>query len=56
MKEIYDDDFFEGLDGVANALDNIDASEYRKKNPSLLYSGYSKEFKIDNVCKYCEGF
>lgn len=23
---IYDDDFFEDLDGVANALDNIDAS------------------------------
>ena len=22
---VYNDDFFEGLDGVANALDNIDA-------------------------------
>jgi ubiquitin-activating enzyme E1 len=24
---VYDDDFFENLDGVANALDNIDASK-----------------------------
>lgn len=24
---VYDDDFFESLDGVANALDNIDASK-----------------------------
>lgn len=26
-ENIYTDDFFEGLDGVANALDNIEASE-----------------------------
>ena len=26
-EEIYDDQFFESLDGVANALDNVDASE-----------------------------
>lgn len=25
---VYDDDFFESLHGVANALDNIDASMY----------------------------
>ena len=24
-ERVYDDDFFEGLDGVANALDNVDA-------------------------------
>lgn len=28
-ERIYDDDFFESLDGVANALDNVDA---RKEN------------------------
>uniref|UniRef100_A0A673BGQ5 E1 ubiquitin-activating enzyme n=1 Tax=Sphaeramia orbicularis TaxID=375764 RepID=A0A673BGQ5_9TELE len=27
-ERIYDDDFFEGLDGVANALDNVDARMY----------------------------
>lgn len=27
-ERIYDDDFFENLDGVANALDNVDASRY----------------------------
>lgn len=26
-EKVYDDDFFEALDGVANALDNVDASE-----------------------------
>ena len=26
-QEIYDDAFFEALDGVANALDNVDASK-----------------------------
>ncbi len=29
-ENIYTDDFFEGLDGVANALDNVDASKWRK--------------------------
>ncbi|GCC47091.1 hypothetical protein chiPu_0031178, partial [Chiloscyllium punctatum] len=24
-EKVYDDDFFEALDGVANALDNVDA-------------------------------
>lgn len=28
MLEIYNDDFFEALDGVTNALDNIDASKF----------------------------
>ncbi|XP_014749203.1 PREDICTED: ubiquitin-like modifier-activating enzyme 1, partial [Sturnus vulgaris] len=27
-ERVYDDDFFEGLDGVANALDNVDARLY----------------------------
>uniref|UniRef100_A0A8C3F3V9 E1 ubiquitin-activating enzyme n=1 Tax=Chrysemys picta bellii TaxID=8478 RepID=A0A8C3F3V9_CHRPI len=27
-ERVYDDDFFEGLDGVANALDNVDARMY----------------------------
>lgn len=26
-EKIYDDDFFESLNGVANALDNVDARE-----------------------------
>lgn len=26
-EHVYDDDFFEQLDGVANALDNVDASK-----------------------------
>ena len=28
MLETYNDDFFEALDGVTNALDNVDASKY----------------------------
>lgn len=28
-EKVYDDDFFESLDGVANALDNVDAREYK---------------------------
>lgn len=31
-ERVYDDDFFESLDGVANALDNVDA---RKKSRRL---------------------
>lgn len=27
-ENIYTDDFFEGLSGVANALDNVDASKF----------------------------
>ena len=27
-ERIYDDDFFQNLDGVANALDNVDAREF----------------------------
>lgn len=27
-ERVYDDDFFEALDGVANALDNVDAREH----------------------------
>ncbi|KAL0158376.1 hypothetical protein M9458_046452, partial [Cirrhinus mrigala] len=27
-EKVYDDDFFESLDGVANALDNVDARMY----------------------------
>lgn len=34
-QETYDDTFFEALDGVANALDNVDASE------SMLYNNYN---------------
>lgn len=29
-ERIYDDDFFESLDGVANALDNVDARKRQK--------------------------
>jgi ubiquitin-activating enzyme E1 len=43
-EHIYDDEFFEGLDGVANALDNIDARMYMDRRcvyyrKSLLESG-----------------
>ena len=30
-EDVYDDAFFESLDGVANALDNVDASKYPHK-------------------------
>lgn len=33
-ERVYDDDFFESLDGVANALDNVDA---RKINKTFCY-------------------
>lgn len=36
-ERVYDDDFFESLDGVANALDNVDA---RKKNVATKLSVY----------------
>ena len=36
-ENVYDDNFFESLDGVANALDNVDASE--SKYILILYSG-----------------
>ncbi len=32
-EDTYDDAFFESLDGVANALDNVDASECRMEDP-----------------------
>lgn len=35
-ERIYDDDFFESLDGVANALDNVDASGYLGRRFSCL--------------------
>jgi len=43
-ENIYDDDFMEGLDGVANALDNVDARMYMDRRcvyyrKSLLESG-----------------
>lgn len=34
-ERVYDDDFFESLDGVANALDNVDASVYLPITDSL---------------------
>ncbi|XP_038066998.1 ubiquitin-like modifier-activating enzyme 1 isoform X2 [Patiria miniata] len=43
-ENVYNDDFFEGLDGVANALDNVDARMYMDRRcvyyrKSLLESG-----------------
>lgn len=39
-ERIYDDDFFESLDGVANALDNVDARKrWDIKNNSLITRG-----------------
>lgn len=35
-ERVYDDDFFESLDGVANALDNVDARKRLRKNIFLL--------------------
>jgi molybdopterin/thiamine biosynthesis adenylyltransferase len=31
LLDIYDDDFFESLDGVTNALDNVEARKYLNK-------------------------
>ncbi|NXW61210.1 UBA1 enzyme, partial [Eurystomus gularis] len=44
LQRVYDDDFFEGLDGVANALDNVDARLYMDRRcvyyrKALLESG-----------------
>ncbi len=39
-ENIYTDAFFEGLDGVANALDNVDASKFRKNIKLSLSKGY----------------
>ena len=39
-ENVYDDNFFESLDGVANALDNVDASEL---DCSTLCTGYSDD-------------
>lgn len=33
-ESVYDDEFFEALDGVANALDNVDARESSLALPS----------------------
>jgi len=33
--EVYNDDFFESLDGIANALDNVDASKLTKDQYSF---------------------
>lgn len=40
-ERIYDDDFFESLDGVANALDNVDARKrwWDIKNNCLITRG-----------------
>lgn len=35
-ENIYTDDFFEALDGVANALDNIDASKFFENSFQLF--------------------
>ena len=47
-ENIYTDDFFEALDGVANALDNVDASMlfydttvYRENFAPVLFSPFS---------------
>ena len=34
-EDIYTDDFFEALDGVANALDNVDARKYLLVKPTI---------------------
>lgn len=39
-ENIYTDDFFEQLDGVANALDNVDASESIKINIFVKYTAF----------------
>lgn len=36
-ERVYDDDFFESLDGVTNALDNVDA---RKEHNSILTASF----------------
>ncbi|KAI4823490.1 hypothetical protein KUCAC02_012073 [Chaenocephalus aceratus] len=50
-ERVYDDDFFESLDGVTNALDNVDARMYmdrrcvyyRKTLTGVRYFGYQRQ-------------
>lgn len=50
MIDIYDDSFFEQLDGVANALDNIDAS--KSCVLSFLYFDCMKFHRLIIKCNY----
>lgn len=36
-ENVYDDEFFERLDGVANALDNVDARIYMDRRSDSSY-------------------
>eukprot|EP00741_Cyanophora_paradoxa_P000064 tig00000057_g61.t1 len=47
-EEVYDDDFFEALDGVANALDNVQASEAA---PDALDNVQARLY-VDRRCVY----
>ncbi len=42
-ENIYTDDFFEKLDGVANALDNVDASELGRRRWTAIPLGKIQE-------------
>lgn len=37
-ENVYDDEFFERLDGVANALDNVDARIYMDRRSDSSYN------------------
>lgn len=62
-ERVYDDDFFESLDGVANALDNVDA---RKINRTSCYDIVLMNFSFKKknhimymsstcLCRYVHG-
>ena len=57
-ENVYDDNFFDRLDGVANALDNVDARVYMDRRcvyyrKPLLESGtLGKLIGTENICKY----
>lgn len=41
-ENVYDDEFFERLDGVANALDNVDARIYMDRRSDSSYNNLVK--------------
>ena len=43
-ESVYDDTFFEALDGVANALDNVDARKF------MTNSLFSKKLELSLLC------
>lgn len=49
-ERVYDDDFFESLDGVANALDNVDARKCQQFHSSGGFSEALESQVLDDFC------